>query len=77
MEEIKLELKLNVSKISILDTDFRPEMLENNQAVVGEIDGKSVLMLNVDLNEITKQVKKYGELMNKTPTRDWFDINDI
>lgn len=54
---MEYELKLNVSKVLILDTPFTPDMLENKQAVVGEIEGKSVLMINVDLKEITKQIR--------------------
>lgn len=50
------ELKINVRKVLLLDTPFKPDMLENNHAVVAEIEGKSVMIVNVDLDEITKQV---------------------
>lgn len=55
---MKMELKLNISKVLILDTPLKGEMLENNQAVIGEVLGESVLLKKVDLNDITEQVKK-------------------
>jgi len=54
-----MKITLDVSKVLLLDTDFTPSMLENNQAVVCEIEGKSVLMINIDLDDITEQVKSY------------------
>lgn len=59
---IRVELKLNVKKVLILDMPFRPDMLEDGKAVVGEIEGKSVLMMNVDLNDITEQVKSQSNV---------------
>lgn len=53
-----MDLKLNVSKVLILDTPFRMDMLDNNQAVLGEMEGESVLLSKVDFNDITDQVKK-------------------
>jgi hypothetical protein len=55
-----VEIKLNVNKVLILDTPFRSDMLENNHAVIGEIEGKSVLMVNVNLDEIREQVKSHS-----------------
>ena len=54
---MEMELKLNVSKVLILDMPFKGEMLDNNQAVIGEMEGESVLLKKVDLNDITDQVK--------------------
>lgn len=48
---------LNVNKVLLLDTGFNPEMLEDNNAVVAVIDGKTVLFKVVDLKEITEQIK--------------------
>lgn len=53
-----LELSLNVSRILLLDTPFEPNMLNNNQAVIVEVQGKPVLMTNVDIDYIKEQVKK-------------------
>jgi hypothetical protein len=52
-----VEIKLNVSRVLILDMPFRPDMLENRQAVIGTIEGKSVLMVHVDIDEIEEQVR--------------------
>lgn len=52
------ELKLNVSKVLLLDTPFKPELLENNQAVIAEIEGKSVLIFNVNTDDILQQIKE-------------------
>ncbi|MEK4968591.1 hypothetical protein MKX29_13365 [Cytobacillus sp. FSL R7-0696] len=76
-----MDLNLKASKILLLDTAFTPNMLENNQAVVGEIEGKSVLMINVNLEDIEKQVRKQEKPSTcidpfNDPRRDWFDIND-
>jgi hypothetical protein len=52
-----MEIKLNVNKVLILDMPFRPDMLENRQAVIGTIEGKHVLMVHVDIDEIEEQVR--------------------
>lgn len=52
-----MELKLNVSRVLLLDTPFKPSMLEDRQAVIGTIEGKSVLMVHVDIDEIEEQVR--------------------
>jgi hypothetical protein len=57
-----MELRLNISKFLVLDTPFSPEMLDDNQAVLGTVDGKQVMMVCVGLDEITKQIQeKKGE----------------
>lgn len=53
-----MRLTLDVDKILLLDTPFNPKLLNNNQAIIGELEGKSVLMVNVDLEEIRSQIKK-------------------
>jgi hypothetical protein len=52
-----VELKLNVSRVLLLDTPFKPSMLEDRQAVIGTIEGKYVLMVHVDVDEIEEQVR--------------------
>jgi hypothetical protein len=52
-----VELKLNVSRVLLLDTPFKPSMLEDRQVVIGTIEGKYVLMVHVDVDEIEEQVR--------------------
>lgn len=56
-----MDIKLNISKILLLDTPFKPEMLENNQAVLGEMEGETVLITKVNYHEVLDQVKKESE----------------
>ncbi|MEN7388345.1 hypothetical protein [Bacillus licheniformis] len=53
-----MELKINVNKIRFLDSKLTSEMLNNNDAVIGTIDGRTVLLTVVDLKDIIKQVEK-------------------
>ena len=53
-----MELTLNISKVLLLDLPFKAEMLNNNQAVIGEIKGESVMFTKVNVDEITDQAKK-------------------
>jgi len=53
-----MELKINVNKIRFLDSKLTSEMLDNNDAVIGTIDGRTVLLTVVDLKDIIKQVEK-------------------
>jgi hypothetical protein len=53
-----MELKLNVSKVLILDMPLNSNMLNDNQAVIGEIEGESVLITKVNVDEITEQARK-------------------
>ncbi|MCY8549420.1 hypothetical protein MOD25_05820 [Bacillus haynesii] len=53
-----MELKINVNKIRFLDSKLTSEMLDNNDAVIGMIDGRTVLLTAVDLKDIIKQAKK-------------------
>ena len=63
-----MELKLNVSKVLLLDMPFKAEMLNDNQAVIGEIKGESVMFAKVNVDEITDQAKKKA--------MKYFEIND-
>lgn len=53
-----MELKLNINKIRFLDSKLTTKMLDNNDAVIGTIDGRTVLLTVVDLKDIIKQVEK-------------------
>ncbi|MDE1407070.1 hypothetical protein [Bacillus licheniformis] len=53
-----MELKISVNKIRFLDSKLTSEMLNNNDAVIGTIDGRTVLLTVVDLKDIIKQVEK-------------------
>ncbi|AIW03684.1 hypothetical protein CPT_Pascal49 [Bacillus phage Pascal] len=59
-----MKLTFDINKILVLDTPFKPDMLKDKHAVLGEIEGKGVLMFNVDYEEVHKQVmeqQKEGE----------------
>lgn len=60
-----MELKLNVSKVLMLDTKFKGEMLANNQAIIGETEGETVMMVKVNIKDITDQVKKQTDKLTK------------
>lgn len=63
-----MELTLNISKVLLLDTPFKGEMLDNNQAVIAEIEGEPVMLTKVNVTEITDQFKM-------KPLK-YFEIND-
>jgi hypothetical protein len=53
-----VKLEFDISRILVLDTPFKPDMLKDNHAVLGEMDGKSVLLFEVDYEDVHKQVMK-------------------
>lgn len=60
-----MKLQFDINKVLVLDTPFKPDMLQDNQAVLGEIEGKAVLMFNVDYEDVHKQVMEHQEPKEK------------
>ncbi|MED2945419.1 hypothetical protein VSK91_19765 [Bacillus swezeyi] len=69
-------LSLNVNKFLLLDEKLKPELLDYNCAILAEIEGRTVLLKEVDVNDIIKQIEEQKNVQ-PTPRRDWFDINDM
>jgi hypothetical protein len=60
MQEMSLKrrvLMLDVNRVLLLDTEFHPSFLEDNNAVIAMIDNKYVLFKTVDPDDILNQIK--------------------
>ncbi|MEC0684956.1 hypothetical protein P8888_18415 [Bacillus haynesii] len=71
-----MKLRLDVNKFLLLDEKFKPDLLDDNNAILAEIEGRAILLKEVDIDEIRKQIREQKEYQPAS-RRDWFDINDM
>lgn len=60
-----MKATFDISRVLLLDTTFEPHMLEEGQAVIGTIEGKSVFIIKItpqQMDDIRLQAKAESQL---------------